>query len=418
MSPGSVSYILEVLVWAALAGAIESVAVAIGWAVYARWRHRRAAKSSWQALHVLFMIAATTPVVSAVVIHWLTRQSHVEAYEGANHRSVQSIYAVDLVNTQHWIYHHLALCLTVWFCITILLLLRLVRVWLTLRQNRCIAGPASLQEEVGEVSKQLCLSRVPVALFSEVDSPFVANIRAPRIVLPAHILRALSPDELRAVLLHEAAHIAHYDLVWNAAQLICLSLCWWNLGLWLLFFELRQVREFYCDETALNHTSPSILSRALVALLEMRSAHANAVTLSAVSNNLRSRIETMYRSPHDLSSRVIEPYVLPVTLWLLVFCAVGLQAHRDPVLKRSLVISDFGPLVSISARDDQGVFKVQLKGGHVLSVALDGRPPSDTHFSQVKDEVLVRDTAGKPLLQLRVDPGGAMTWQSRPTGHS
>ena len=164
MSSASVSYLFGILMWAALASAVEGAAVAVGWTIYARCRQLRPPKSSCQALHVLFMIVVTAPIVSAAVIHWLTRESDLQAYEGANHRLIRAFYAVNLVNTQHWIYQHIVLCQAVWFVIAVVLMLRLVRAWLILQRTRCILGPVSLQEAVNEVAKQLSLKSSPYSI--------------------------------------------------------------------------------------------------------------------------------------------------------------------------------------------------------------------------------------------------------------
>ena len=80
--------------------------------------------------------------------------------------------------------------------------------------------------------------------------PAVLGVWKPCIVLPARLAAQLTREALRAVIAHEAEHIARRDPVWHALQRVILAVFWWNPALARLARWLDQARELACDAGA------------------------------------------------------------------------------------------------------------------------------------------------------------------------
>lgn len=81
-----------------------------------------------------------------------------------------------------------------------------------------------------------------------IDTPFVAGIFRPKIMLPYHI----GGDEARYILRHEAMHIRHRDPLICLLGLLCVCLHWWNPLVWLAYCKMNQDMEMCCDEAVLR----------------------------------------------------------------------------------------------------------------------------------------------------------------------
>jgi len=68
---------------------------------------------------------------------------------------------------------------------------------------------------------------VAVGVSDEVTSPFVCGLLHPTIILPAELLRTSAPAQIRALLIHEIAHLRSHDLAW------CLGWRWMETLVWL-----------------------------------------------------------------------------------------------------------------------------------------------------------------------------------------
>jgi beta-lactamase regulating signal transducer with metallopeptidase domain len=88
-------------------------------------------------------------------------------------------------------------------------------------------------------------------LVSDDFGPALLGIRAPRIVLPEHVM-AMEPRVIRVICAHEAEHRAAHDTWLLAAGALLASVMPWNLALWWKVMRLRQAIEIDCDERVLS----------------------------------------------------------------------------------------------------------------------------------------------------------------------
>ncbi|MCY2926213.1 MAG: M56 family metallopeptidase, partial [Planctomycetota bacterium] len=115
---------------------------------------------------------------------------------------------------------------------------------------------AGAGEAGGELHSLLAACRQRVGLRRPVGlklsagggSPAVCGLWRPVILIPAHLVGALGPRQMEAVLLHELAHVKRGDLWVNALQVLLQIAYFYNPFLWLANAALRRVREQAVDE--------------------------------------------------------------------------------------------------------------------------------------------------------------------------
>lgn len=120
---------------------------------------------------------------------------------------------------------------------------------------RRLVAKASLQM-VGPVYDQLIqtvrdleMSRTPeLRISDELDGPFVVGVMNPVVVMPAHLSRQLTPEQLRVVIAHELIHIRRQDLVAGWLEVLLRAFWWFHPAMWWLKPALRQIREDCCDD--------------------------------------------------------------------------------------------------------------------------------------------------------------------------
>ena len=137
-----------------------------------------------------------------------------------------------------------------------------------------------------------------------VTSPMVVGCLQPVVLVPLSAFIALTPTQLRAILLHELAHIRRYDHWANLFQNIVEALLFYHPVVWWLSSQARVEREFCCDEIATQKLSqPRDLAKALYQLEAFRAGQNFA--LPASGGSLKDRILRIIHlsEPTDLKTR-------------------------------------------------------------------------------------------------------------------
>jgi len=93
--------------------------------------------------------------------------------------------------------------------------------------------------------------QVGLRLSEAVSSPAVCGLLKPVVLMPADLVEKLSPEGLRATLIHELAHIKRGDLWVNAAQTALQVVYFYNPFVWFANSVIRKVCEEAVDETVL-----------------------------------------------------------------------------------------------------------------------------------------------------------------------
>lgn len=150
-------------------------------------------------------------------------------------------------------FREVASCLLwVWLAGLVFCMGRVVRDPLRLRQLRHSLAPSPSPAAVDllrEAARSVGLTQPPRLFESTaVPVPVVIGPVRPVVVLPAGTATTLDRGKLTAVLLHEAAHVAHGDLWVGLLQHAVAAVFWWCPPVHRLNRRLAEAREEICDD--------------------------------------------------------------------------------------------------------------------------------------------------------------------------
>jgi beta-lactamase regulating signal transducer with metallopeptidase domain len=177
-----------------------------------------------------------------------------------------------------------------------------VRELLSVRKLRKSANPIHDGILLGLCRREatrLGVNRLPrIAISPVADSPLLAGIWQPSIILPTRVAEQFDELELRLILAHELAHQQRSDLAWNWLATFVGWLFFFHPLVWLLRRSWLEVQEAACDELLVQRHAacPSEYGRLLLkfALPRPQLALATAGVLGA-HQNLQRRILAMTR---------------------------------------------------------------------------------------------------------------------------
>jgi beta-lactamase regulating signal transducer with metallopeptidase domain len=110
-------------------------------------------------------------------------------------------------------------------------------------------APAEVQAQARRLAERLGLTRCPgVWLLAARVSPLLWALgRVPRLLLPADLWQALTPEQRDTLLAHELAHLRRRDHWVRRLELLVLGLFWWHPVAWWARHELSEAEEACCD---------------------------------------------------------------------------------------------------------------------------------------------------------------------------
>lgn len=136
------------------------------------------------------------------------------------------------------------------------------------------------------------------------DTPMVVGCLAPVVLIPVSAVTGLTPEQIRAVLAHELAHIRRHDHWANLAQVIIETLLFFHPAVWWLSRRVRLEREHCCDDDAINAIDrPKAFAEALARLESMRHTHTKAA-LAANGGSLMHRITRILNTDRPAQTRL------------------------------------------------------------------------------------------------------------------
>lgn len=148
-----------------------------------------------------------------------------------------------------------------------------------------------LTTTVQEVAEHLGFKRAPRIVRSEAaDVMGVIGGLRPVIVVPTKLPNGLEGAQLRALLIHELAHISRRDPPVNLVLSVVESLVFFHPATAWLAGEVRQAREYCCDDVAVKFSGDALAyARALTALAKMPGLETRAA-LSANGGDFKARV--------------------------------------------------------------------------------------------------------------------------------
>jgi len=229
----------------------------------------------------------------------------------------------------------LPIVVALWFGGVCLLLTRLAggwwRVHRLLRMARAL--PASRWQAVSSrLGVQLGLHRiVRVVDAAFVDGPVVVGWLQPVVLLPVAALAGLTPEQVRAILAHELAHVRRHDALVNVAQTVAETLLFYHPAVWWLSSRIRTEREHCCDDVALSVSGDAYAYASALAELESWRAGQPTLALAATGGPLLRRVARVLAPPAARSPRGGALLTLALALVLVVGAgALQLLVARQP----------------------------------------------------------------------------------------
>lgn len=194
-----------------------------------------------------------------------------------------------------------------WLCGVVICLARAVRGVIGAdrlrRRCRVIMDPRILAM-AEELRARLHLPRQVRLMFSdEIGVPCVMGIIWPVVLLPAALLTGIPPEQLRAILAHEMAHIRRWDYLVNLGQMVIEAFLFFNPFVWWISRQMRLEREACCDHVAAAECQSSArYIEALLSVLE-RSRSAPEAAMAASGDDTGGAL--------DRARRLLVPGYLP-----------------------------------------------------------------------------------------------------------
>jgi bla regulator protein BlaR1 len=151
---------------------------------------------------------------------------------------------------------HASLIVTIWFCILLLQMVRLlmgVRHVQRLRSTSTSEPDSFWKEKVASLVSELRLNPRIMLLESQlVKAPMVIGWLKPVILMPVGFMAQLHQSQVELILLHELAHIKRMDYVVNFFQHIAEIVFFFNPAVLWVSHLLRDEREACCDYMAVG----------------------------------------------------------------------------------------------------------------------------------------------------------------------
>jgi beta-lactamase regulating signal transducer with metallopeptidase domain len=149
----------------------------------------------------------------------------------------------------------LGLVAIAWITGAVLLLIRLLLAWTAanrLRRRATLIDPSPLRETFERLSAGAGVQGTSLAVSTEVDAPVVVGVRAPAVLVPAHLLEFMPDDGLAPILAHEITHVVRGDYAANLAQSIFEAFMCHSPAIWWMGARIREAREFCCDDVSVD----------------------------------------------------------------------------------------------------------------------------------------------------------------------
>ena len=223
------------------------------------------------------------------------------------------------------------------------------------RQCRAIA-PSNLPPTLRQALESLRLTRpITICRSPAVAVPTAIGFFNPAIVFPEWVLRELSPDELKIILLHECAHLERRDDWTNLAQKIVRAIFFFHPAIWWIEKRLSLEREMACDDVVLAATANSrAYARCLLALVEKSAIRRGFSLAQAVVSHAREislRLAQILNGNQPGATRVLKPALVIMTLFGVLALVIVPEA---PTLIAFENQQPAPPLASAETRARQG----------------------------------------------------------------
>ncbi len=158
--------------------------------------------------------------------------------------------------------------------------------------------------------------RENIYIASDISTPFVCGIIAPRIYLPL----ALGDEEKQYILLHEQIHIRRGDHILRIISFFALCLHWFNPLVWFAFFISGKDMEMSCDEAVIRKAGSGVKKEYSASLLSLASGRkiVTGIPLAFGEGETGSRIKNIlnYKKPAKIAAAAVAAVCILVVIAL------------------------------------------------------------------------------------------------------
>ncbi|GMU20052.1 MAG: hypothetical protein AMXMBFR13_01530 [Phycisphaerae bacterium] len=252
-----------------------------------------------------------------------------------------------------------------WFVGMMALFLRLLAGWIQVQRIRHrLVQPVTdaLQTLLADLSCRLDLHRRVRLLLSPVAQvPMTIGWIRPVILLPVSALTGLTPEQLRAILAHELAHIRRCDYLVNIFQSVVETLLFYHPAVWWVSHRIRAEREHCCDDVAVSVCGGSLLYARALAEMERLRAFTPRYAAAATSGSLVRRIHRLVGMPTPRQARSTPWLAGAVGLLIVAGCVAGyravqrVEAAQSPPASNALASEVHGRVVDHTGKPVEGV---------------------------------------------------------------
>ncbi len=148
--------------------------------------------------------------------------------------------------------------------------------------------------DLAELCRRMGVRRIRVLQSGSVQSPSVAGVFRPTVILPVGVLESLTIRQREWILLHELAHVRRHNLIMNCLQRIAAILYFPNPAVWIANRNIHRLSEYACDDLASSagRASPIEASEAFLSVMKNASIRPRPMPSSAMAlgmSNSRSQ---------------------------------------------------------------------------------------------------------------------------------
>jgi beta-lactamase regulating signal transducer with metallopeptidase domain len=229
-----------------------------------------------------------------------------------------------------------------------------------------------------ECCAQMKIAKPPIVkMSSAMVSPAACGLLRPVVIIPEMMATKLSEQELRAVLLHELAHIRRSDLWINCVQTLLQVIYFYNPLLWLANGVIRRIREQAVDETVLvtlrddAKQYPETLLTVATLALARPALSLRLVGVVESKSALASRIRHMLSRPFPTSAKLggLGLTGIVVIAALLLPMAKGEQkSNNEPQTQEKMVGTTQPTAEKPSTSKNDGAFKATFSNGVTVEI--------------------------------------------------
>jgi beta-lactamase regulating signal transducer with metallopeptidase domain/protein involved in polysaccharide export with SLBB domain len=174
-------------------------------------------------------------------------------------------------------------------------------------------------------------------------SPSLVGILRPVLLLPAGIREKLSPNQLRALLVHELAHLRRRDNLLAVFHMTVEILFWFHPVVWWIGRRLSAERERACDEAVLRKLQkPRVYAEGILAVCRMYKEETLANLSGITHSNLPKRIEGIV-SPQNVARMGLAKRGL---LAIAAMSVIGLPVLLGLVRVQPMAAQSIAPLLA------------------------------------------------------------------------